>query len=76
MSNKFDIGGVIYAVIMGVVSILGLFMASRAVDGTFYWVGFLLFFFGLFAIFRMIGKWTDHKTPVVRPDEQIAGGTD
>jgi hypothetical protein len=49
--DRFLIGGV--AVVIG---ILGLFMASRAVDGIFYAAGLLLFAFAIFFVFRLIGE--------------------
>jgi hypothetical protein len=49
--DRFIIGGV--AVVIG---LLGLFLASRAVDGVFYAVGLLLFAFSIFFVFRLIGE--------------------
>ena len=49
--DRFLVGG--GAVIIG---ILGLFMASRAVDGMFYAVGLLLFAFAILLVFRLIGQ--------------------
>jgi hypothetical protein len=44
--------------LMGVISLLGLFLASRAVDGMFYLFGLLLFLFGVAFIFTLIAKHT------------------
>jgi hypothetical protein len=49
--DRFIIGGA--AVVIG---ILGLFLASRAVDGVFYAVGLLLFAFSIFFVFRLIAQ--------------------
>jgi hypothetical protein len=49
--DRFLVGGA--AVVVG---ILGLFMASRAVDGVFYAVGLLMFAFAIFLVFRLIGQ--------------------
>ena len=49
--DRFLMGG--GAVVIG---ILGLFLASRAVDGMFYAVGLLLFAFAIFFVFRLIGQ--------------------
>lgn len=51
--DRFLVGGA--AVILG---ILGLFMASRAVDGVFYAGGLLIFVFSIFLVFRLIGQDT------------------
>jgi hypothetical protein len=44
--------------IMGVIALLGLFLASRAHDGMFYVFGLLLFLFGVVFIFSLIAKHT------------------
>lgn len=49
--DRFLVGGA--AVVVG---ILGLFMASRAIDGVFYAVGLLMFAFAIFLVFRLIGQ--------------------
>lgn len=49
--DRFLVGGATV-----VVGILGLFMASRAVDGVFYAVGLLMFAFAIFLVFRLIGQ--------------------
>jgi hypothetical protein len=48
----------IVGAIMGVISLLGLFLASRAVDGMFYVFGLLLFLFGVAFIFTLITRHT------------------
>jgi len=52
----------IFGVLMGVLSFLGLFLASRAHDSMVGIVGFLLFGFGLAFIFSLIAKHTGHPT--------------
>jgi len=56
----------IYGVIMAVLSMAGLFMASRAHDSMIYAVGLLLFAFGVAFIFGLIVKYTGH--PSTQPD--------
>jgi hypothetical protein len=51
-----------FGVIMGLVSLIGLFMASRAVDGMFYTVGLLIFLFGVLFIFALIHRHTGHAS--------------
>ena len=48
----------ILGVIMGLVSLFGLFLASNAVDQAFYWTGLLFFIFGVLFIFALIGRRT------------------
>jgi hypothetical protein len=57
-------GAFIVGAIMGVISLLGLFLASRAVDGMFYVFGLLLFLFGVLFIFTLIAKHTGHAEKV------------
>lgn len=49
----FIVGG-----LMGIVSLLGLFLASRAHDGMFHLFGLLLCLFGIAFIFALIHKAT------------------
>ncbi len=51
----------IFAAVMGLLSLLGLFIASRAHDTMFYTFGALLFLFGLAVIFAMIHRYTDYS---------------
>jgi len=44
------------------VGMLGLFLASRAMDGTVYWVGLLLFLFAVLFNFNLIASHTGHKS--------------
>ena len=46
----------VFGAVMGAISVLGLFMASRAADETFYWTGLAFFVFGVIAIFSLIGR--------------------
>lgn len=50
----------IFGAIMGLLSLLGLFLASRSHDQTFYAVGLLFFLFGLGFIFWLIARNTGH----------------
>ena len=43
---------------MGLLSLVGLIMASGAVDRVFYWTGLVLFLFGVLFIFALIGRNT------------------
>lgn len=52
----------IFGILMAVLSLLGLFVASRAHDQMVYVVGFLLFAFGVAFIFSLIAKHTGHPT--------------
>jgi hypothetical protein len=52
-------GSVIYGVLMGALSILGLFLAAGARDGAIHLAGLLLFLFGLATIFVLIHKLTE-----------------
>ena len=51
-----SVGRWVFGAIMGAIGVLGLFMASRAVDQTFYWTGLIFFLFGVIAIFVLIGR--------------------
>lgn len=42
--------------------LLGLFLASRALDGTVYWVGLLAFLFSIFFNFNLIVSHTGQKS--------------
>ncbi len=46
----------IFGGIMALLSLVGLFLASRAVDATFYWTGLAFFLFGILVIFGLIGR--------------------
>ena len=46
----------IRGIFMGLLALVGLVMASKAVDATFYWVGLLFFVFGVGFIFALIGR--------------------
>ena len=53
-------GAWIFGVVMALLSLVGLFIASRAHDAMMYAVGFLLTAFGLAFIFWLIAKNTGH----------------
>ena len=46
--------------VMGLLSLLGLIMASRAADGMFYATGLLFFLFGVLFIFFLIARNVGH----------------
>lgn len=48
----------ILGIAMGLISLVGLVLASRAVDQAFYWTGLLFFLFGVLFIFGLIGRRT------------------
>ena len=55
-------GGMAYAIygaLMGLLAILGLFLATGARDGAIHLAGWLLFLFGLVNIFVLIHKLTE-----------------
>lgn len=51
----------IFGAVMALLSLIGLFIASRAHDTMFYTFGMLLFLFGLAIIFAMIHRYTDYS---------------
>lgn len=55
-AGSWVLGGLI-----GFVGLVGLFLASRAVDGTLYWVGLLVFLFAVLFVFNLILGHTGHK---------------
>ena len=50
------IGRWVIGIAMGLVSLIGLFMASKAADDAMYFVGLVFFVFGVIFIFALIGK--------------------
>ncbi len=56
----------IYGIVLGLLSLVGLFLASRAHDPMLYTVGLLFFAFGVAFIFGLIIKHTGH--PSSQPD--------
>jgi len=50
----------IFGAVMGVLSFVGLFIASRAHDQMLYLFGLLLFVFGVLLIFGLIARHTGH----------------
>lgn len=60
-----DVGSWILGVVMGVLSLLGLIMASQAQDDAFYFTGLLFFLFGVLFIFALIKRCTG--TPPAEP---------
>lgn len=56
----------IYGLVLGILAILGLFLAAHARDGAMHLAGLLLFLFGVVNIFALIHKLT---APPGRPDE-------
>lgn len=54
-------------IVLGVISLLGLFLASNAIDAVFYTVGLIFFLFGVLMIFGLIARYTGH-TDTGRPE--------
>ena len=52
----------VFGAVMGVLSLFGLFLASRAHDQMLFVAGFLVFLFGVGFIFWLIAKNTGHPT--------------
>lgn len=52
--------GFVTGTIMGLLSLVGLLLASRAQDGPFHAFGLLLFLFGVVYIFTLIHRHTGH----------------
>ncbi len=51
-------GAAIYGVVMGILALVGLFLASGAHDPAIHLAGLLLFLFGVVNIFALIHKLT------------------
>ncbi|MFO1038289.1 MAG: hypothetical protein U1E45_15745 [Geminicoccaceae bacterium] len=47
---------IIFSVVMGIISLLGLFIAARAHDTMFYFFGMVLFVFGVALIFGIVHR--------------------
>ena len=45
----------VIGIMVGLVGFMGLFMASRATDAVFYWVGLLFFVFAVLFCYGLIG---------------------
>ncbi len=54
-----QMGKWIGGVVLGLLGLLGLVMASRAADATFYWTGIVVFVVTVFAIFYLMHKGFD-----------------
>ncbi len=61
-------GSWVLGTLMGLLSLFGLFLASRAADGMFALFGYLLFLFGVVMIFSLIAQNTG------RPPERSEEG--
>lgn len=46
----------VIGIMVGLVGLMGLFMASRATDAIFYWVGLLFFVFAVLFCYGLIGQ--------------------
>jgi len=64
----------IFGALMGILSLFGLLLASRAEDGMFSVFGWLLFVFGLVIIFVLIHRATDPER--LQDPEQLQGDGD
>lgn len=62
----------VFGVAMGLISVIGLFLASRATDDVMYFVGLLFFVFGVLFNFGMIGRHVGHHHA---HDDRAAGST-
>lgn len=59
MSTNNTVGAWILGIVMGLLALLGLIMASAAVDPIFYGTGLVLSAFGILFIFVLIKENTD-----------------
>jgi hypothetical protein len=62
-----DVAAWIGGVCMALLALLGLLLASRAVDGPFQLFGLALLLFGILAIFGLIARATSASGPSPRP---------
>ena len=46
----------VIGILVGLIGLLGLFMASRATDVVFYWIGLLFFVFAVLFCYGLIGR--------------------
>lgn len=46
----------IMGILFAIIALVGLFMASRAQDGFFFWTGLGFFAFGVLSTFGLIGR--------------------
>ncbi|MET4807913.1 cytochrome c oxidase subunit II [Limibacillus sp. MBR-115] len=60
-SARWNLGGC-----MGLASLLGLFLASRAGSGIFYWIGLIVFLAGVLVVFNLIRAAFDESEGLVR----------
>ena len=51
-------GAWVLGIAMGLLSLVGLLMASNATDSGFYWTGLAFFLFGVLFIFALIKRGT------------------
>lgn len=54
-------GRIAFVVAMGLLALLGLFLASRAEDDMFAGFGYILFVFGVGTIYVMVHRMTDYS---------------
>ena len=52
---------ILLGVVMGVISLIGLVMASQAHDQAFYYTGLVLFLFGVLFVFALIHRYIGRK---------------
>lgn len=57
--GRGGMGYAIYGAVMGLLAILGLFIAAGARDGAIHLAGLLLFLFGVINVFAIIHKLTE-----------------
>lgn len=61
VNGSDEIGSWVVGVLMGLLSLFGLFLASRAEDRVFEWFGLLVFLCGVAVIFALIRKATEPR---------------
>jgi hypothetical protein len=57
--GRGGMGYAIYGAVMGLLAILGLFLAAGARDGAIHLAGWLLFLFGVINVFALIHELTE-----------------
>jgi hypothetical protein len=61
VDRKGGAGSWVLGAVVGLVGMIGLFLASRADDATLYWVGMLIFLFAVLFVFNLIVAHTGNK---------------
>ena len=58
VDRKGGAGSWVLGGVVGLVGMIGLFLASRAADATLYWVGLVIFLFAVLFVFNLIVSHT------------------